>query len=112
MQLTEEVILHWPGVQIATNNVGEGVAAARMAADAGAAWVDLNCGCPIYEATRRGLGAALLRNPLKLGRLVAGIAEGSPLPLTVKVRTGLSASDINLPKARHHCDFKQQNPKP
>jgi tRNA-dihydrouridine synthase 3 len=36
------------GVQIATNNIAEGVGAARAAADAGAAWVDLNAGCPIY----------------------------------------------------------------
>ena len=50
----------------------------------------------ISEATKRGLGAALLRSPRKLARLVAGIAAGSPLPLTVKVRTGTSASKINV----------------
>ena len=33
-------------------------------------------------------GAALLRRPDKLARLVREMAEGSPLPLTVKVRTG------------------------
>ncbi len=48
------------------------------------------------EATKRGLGSALLRNPKKLARLVAGIAEGIDLPLTVKVRTGTSASKINV----------------
>ena len=48
------------------------------------------------EATRRGLGAALLRKPSKLARLVAGIAEGSPIPLTVKIRTGENASKINV----------------
>ena len=53
-------------------------------------------GCPIHEATRRGLGAALLRNTRKLARLVAGIADGSPLPLTVKIRTGLSSNAINV----------------
>lgn len=36
------------GFQIATNNIGEGVSAGKMAAEAGAAWLDLNCGCPIY----------------------------------------------------------------
>jgi len=36
------------GFQIATNNIGEGVGAGKMAAEAGAAWLDLNCGCPIY----------------------------------------------------------------
>ena len=48
------------------------------------------------EATKRGLGAALLRSPRKLARLVAGIAAGSPLPLTVKVRTGTCANKINV----------------
>lgn len=32
------------GVQIATNEVEEGIGAAKLAADAGADWVDLNCG--------------------------------------------------------------------
>ena len=50
----------------------------------------------IAEATKRGLGSALLRSPRKLARLVAGIAAGSPLPLTVKVRTGTSASKVNV----------------
>ncbi|DBA99467.1 hypothetical protein WJX82_010728 [Trebouxia sp. C0006] len=87
---------HCFGVQIATKQIDEGIAAGELAAEAGAAWMDLNCGCPIYEATRRGLGAALLRKPTKLGRLVAGIAEGIPIPLTVKIRTGESASKINV----------------
>ncbi|KAK9868063.1 hypothetical protein WJX84_011334 [Apatococcus fuscideae] len=83
------------GLQVATNNIAEGVGAAKMAADAGCTWLDLNVGCPIYEASRRGLGAVLLRKPAKLARLVAGIAAGSPLPLTVKIRTGESSSKIN-----------------
>jgi hypothetical protein len=60
------------GVQIATNAIGEGVRAGLQAAEAGADFVDLNVGCPIYEATRRGLGAALLRKPRKLAKLVGG----------------------------------------
>ena len=35
------------GFQIATNQISEGVAAAKMAAENGASWLDLNCGCPI-----------------------------------------------------------------
>lgn len=85
------------GVQIATNIIDEGVAAGRLAAEAGADWVDLNCGCPIYEATRRGLGSALLRKPEKLARLVGGIASQLPIPLTVKIRTASAGDDtINV----------------
>eukprot|EP00775_Hariotina_reticulata_P009095 gene9095-9265_t len=75
------------GAQIATNNIAEGVAAAQLAQEAGAAWMDLNCGCPIHEATKRGLGAALLRKPTKLAKLVAGITSQVSLPVTVKIRT-------------------------
>jgi tRNA-dihydrouridine synthase 3 len=65
------------GVQIATNAIGEGVRAGLQAAEAGADFVDLNVGCPIYEATRRGLGAALLRKPKKLAKLVrSGVRWG------------------------------------
>ena len=61
----------------------------RLAAEAGADFIDLNCGCPIHETWKRGLGAALLKKPKKLERLVRGIAEGVPLPLTVKIRLGV-----------------------
>ncbi len=64
------------GVQFATNQISEGLRAAEAAAEAGADWVDLNCGCPIYEATRRGLGAALLRKPAKLAKLVSSGGAG------------------------------------
>ena len=37
------------GAQIATNQISEGVAACVLAEEAGAAWVDLNCGCPILR---------------------------------------------------------------
>ena len=49
---------------------------ARLAESRGARFVDLNCGCPIHEITRRGLGASLLRKPSRLGRLVGGDGEG------------------------------------
>ena len=91
------------GVQIATNDVEEGVAAMRLAAAAGADFVDLNCGCPIHEATRRGLGSALLRSPDKLAQLVKGMVDAvsdndssSSIPLTVKVRLGQNANSVNV----------------
>ena len=36
------------GVQIATKIADEAIAASKLAAAAGAAFIDLNCGCPIY----------------------------------------------------------------
>ena len=39
---------HFAGFQIATNAIDEGIRASQMAAEAGADWLDLNCGCPIH----------------------------------------------------------------
>ena len=81
------------GVQIATNQIAEGVNAGRLAFESGADFLDLNCGCPINETWKRGLGAKLLKKPAKLERLVRGIADGVPLPLTVKIRLGAGSSE-------------------
>ena len=90
------------GVQIATNDAAEGAAAMAAAAAAGADFVDLNTGCPLYEATRRGLGSALLRNPARLGILVHDMIQrqsssaGNEIPLTVKVRLGCERDTCNV----------------
>lgn len=52
------------GLQIATNNIAEGVNAARMAHDAGAAFIDLNCGCPIYGRLPTHTSLLLLKKSL------------------------------------------------
>jgi tRNA-dihydrouridine synthase 3 len=83
------------GVQFATKQIEEGIEAIRLAEETGADFCDLNCGCPIYEATRRGLGSSLLRSPQKLGHLVKGLVDGSDLPITVKIRLGCEADTVN-----------------
>ena len=70
------------GFQIATKSSDEAIGAAKIAQEEGATWIDLNCGCPIYEATRRGLGAAMLKRPSSLERLVRITAAATPLPMT------------------------------
>lgn len=44
------------------------------------------CSCPIYEATRRGLGAALLRKPAKLAKLVRRVKMGWQQGLAARVQ--------------------------
>ena len=84
------------GVQFATNQVEEGLNAIELIQKSGADFVDLNCGCPIYDVTRRGLGSSLLRSPTKLHKLVKGLVDGSPgIPITVKIRLGCEADTIN-----------------
>jgi len=84
------------GVQIATNDIEEGLRAAHIVAKSGADFIDLNCGCPIYEATRRNLGSALLRKPERLASLVEGLVGGSSLPVSVKVRLAAEGGAVNI----------------
>ena len=83
------------GFQIATKSSDEALRAAELAVKEGATWIDFNCGCPIYEATRRGLGAAMLKRPSSLEKLVGLTVASTPLPVTVKIRLGVSDTKIN-----------------
>jgi nifR3 family TIM-barrel protein len=50
--------------------------------------LDVNLGCAKYKITRRGAGAALLRDPAKVGRIVARLTRAVPQPVTGKIRLG------------------------
>ncbi|GIL91348.1 hypothetical protein Vretifemale_18979 [Volvox reticuliferus] len=84
------------GFQIACKTISDGISASKLAKEAGAQFLDINCGCPIHEATRRGMGSAMLRKPRALAKMVAGIAAESELPVTVKIRLGENDKKINV----------------
>lgn len=64
--------------------------AARMVEDAGADLVDINFGCPVRKVTKTGAGATLLEDPERACRIVEAVAGAVALPVTVKMRRGLS----------------------
>jgi tRNA-dihydrouridine synthase B len=66
---------------------------AEIAAKAGADLIDINMGCPVPKVRRTGAGAQLLRDPELALALARGAAEGSGLPVTVKLRSGIEAGD-------------------
>jgi tRNA-dihydrouridine synthase B len=67
--------------------------AAATAAQAGAAIIDLNMGCPVPKVCKTGAGAALLRDPERAVALAVAAREGSGLPVTVKLRPGRLPGD-------------------
>jgi tRNA-dihydrouridine synthase 3 len=84
------------GAQIAAKSIDEGSRTLEAIAERGADFVDINCGCPIHDTVRRGLGAHLLRRPKALGKFISGLTQVSKLPITVKIRTGWSNDAINV----------------
>lgn len=71
--------------------------AARRIQDMGAAFVDINMGCPVKKVVRQGGGAALLKNPLLMGRIVAAARKVLSIPLTAKIRSGWHEDAPNAP---------------
>ena len=72
-------------------------AGARLARRAGAQIIDLNFGCPAKDVTGVACGSALMRNLDLAQRLVAAAVDAQDAPVTVKMRLGWDASDLNAP---------------
>jgi nifR3 family TIM-barrel protein len=50
--------------------------------------IDLNMGCPVPKVCKTGAGAALIKDPDTAVAVARAAAEGSGLPVTVKLRSG------------------------
>lgn len=82
-------------VQLAGTQPEEMAWAAALVEARGADAVDLNLGCPIDHFTRKGMGAALARQPKRVARIVAAMRAAVAVPVMVKIRLGWSASSRN-----------------
>lgn len=58
--------------------------------------IDLNFGCPAPKVTRHCAGAALMGEPTRLVEMVERCVEASQIPVTVKMRLGVSATQQNV----------------
>lgn len=57
--------------------------------------IDFNAACPVRKVVRRGEGAALLKEPKTLKKIVKELVKHTTLPVTVKIRSGWSHNEIN-----------------
>jgi tRNA-dihydrouridine synthase 3 len=84
------------GVQLAGTNPEEMAWAAALVEARGADLVDVNVGCPIDHFTRKGLGAALGRQPRRIQRIVEAMKTAvARVPVTVKIRLGWNDESRN-----------------
>jgi tRNA-dihydrouridine synthase B len=68
---------------------------AEIVAEKGLDIVDVNMGCPVKKVIKTGSGAALMRDPKIVAKILAAVRERSSLPLTVKIRAGWSPEERN-----------------
>jgi tRNA-dihydrouridine synthase 3 len=97
-------------VQLAGTDPAEMGWAAALAEARGADFVDVNLGCPIDHFTRKGLGAAMARQPKRVARVVEAMTKAvQRVPITVKIRLGWNDKTLNyLEVARAAVDAGAQ----
>lgn len=100
-------------VQIFGSNAGTMAHAAQIVLEkTSCELLDINCGCPVPKVTKTGAGSALSRDPEKLYEITKAVVDAvqnfsgkrkdksgnsveySPVPVTVKIRTGWDKSHL------------------
>jgi nifR3 family TIM-barrel protein len=109
-------------VQVMGNLASQMAEAAAIVADAGADVVDINLGCPMPRVVRKGVGAAMLKNPKLLEEVLCQMRKSTPVLLSAKIRAGFDDSanvvetarliegcgvDFIAVHPRRRCDFYQ-----
>ncbi|MDD5133039.1 MAG: tRNA dihydrouridine synthase DusB [Candidatus Nanoarchaeia archaeon] len=74
--------------------------AAKEAEKAGADIIDFNFGCPDIKIIKQGAGAALLKRPTKIGEIIEAIVKTVNIPVTAKIRIGITKPDLGLKIAK------------
>jgi tRNA-dihydrouridine synthase B len=68
---------------------------------AGVDVIDLNMGCPVPKVCKTGAGAALISDPDTAVAVARAAAEGSGLPVTVKLRSGQRTGETDGVRLAH-----------
>jgi len=87
------------GAQISCREPDLAVAAALDLQDRGFDFIDLNFGCPNKKECGRGRGAAMMREPERIGEVVSALVAVLDCPVTVKLRSGWSDEEPTAPRA-------------
>src|SRR5918994_158373 len=84
-------------IQIFGGDPGTMADAARIVQDLGADIVDVNMGCPVRKIAKHNAGCSLMREPEHAAAVIAAMARAVTIPVTVKMRAGWDACEINAP---------------
>ena len=67
--------------------------------------IDINMGCPVPKvAVKSQAGASLLKDINKIYEIVSSVVEAVPIPVTVKIRSGWDANNINAVEVAKICE--------
>ena len=72
--------------------------AAEVAQQRNPKFIDINMGCPVRKVVSKGGGSALMKDIEALGPFFNKVKSAIDIPLTIKIRMGWDADDINAEK--------------
>lgn len=84
-------------IQIFGGDPEKMAAAAQIVEGIGADIVDVNMGCPVPKIAKHNAGCSLMREPAQAADVIRAMARAVRIPVTVKMRAGWDASEINAP---------------
>ena len=84
-------------IQIFGGDPEKMAAAAQIVEGMGADIVDVNMGCPVPKIAKHNAGCSLMREPEHAAAVVRSMARAVRIPVTVKMRAGWDANEVNAP---------------
>jgi tRNA-dihydrouridine synthase B len=85
-------------IQIFGGDPDKMAAAAQIVEGMGADIVDVNMGCPVPKISKHNAGCSLMREPSHAADVVRAMTRAVKIPVTVKMRAGWDARQINAPE--------------
>jgi tRNA-dihydrouridine synthase B len=85
-------------IQIFGGDPEKMAAAAQIVEGMGADVVDVNMGCPVPKIAKHNAGCSLMREPGHAQSVVRAMTRAVRIPVTVKMRAGWDANEINAPE--------------
>jgi nifR3 family TIM-barrel protein len=85
-------------IQIFGGDPEKMAAAAQIVEGMGADVVDINMGCPVPKIAKHNAGCSLMREPEHAASVVRAMTKAVKIPVTVKMRAGWDASELNAPE--------------
>ncbi|MBN2383301.1 tRNA dihydrouridine synthase DusB [bacterium] len=84
------------GVQIFGSRPLAMARASEIAREKGAKLIDINMGCPVKKIVRSGAGAALMKDLILAGQIMAAVRKAVDLPVLIKCRSGWDDASLNF----------------
>lgn len=86
------------GIQLFGEDPEAMAKAAKVAQTYNPKFLDINMGCPVRKVVSKGGGSALMKDISTLGHFFTTVRKAIKIPLSIKIRTGWEADQMNAEK--------------